>query len=356
MMTPRIPLARTDIGLDESAAVALVMASGRLALGPEMQAFENSFAAYHGVNAAVMVNSGTSGLMVALQALGVGPGDEVVMPALTFVGTINGILNAGAIPVLVDVDAATANIDSDRIVAAISAKTRAIMPVHLYGLAADMSAITEIAEARALHVVEDACEAIGINHGGKKVGAIGRAGVFGFYPNKMLTTGEGGMVIADDPALIERCRAIVNQGRGVKGVPGYSLRGTELAAAIGQVQLASLDQRLAQRQRIAEAYMSAMGNVAGVNILARGEPRSWFTMPVLLPEGTDRRRVIAGLEEAGIEAADYFAAIHQIRSGVKCAGDLKVSEALGSRMLCLPFWDGVEHHIDEITTVLNKLL
>jgi perosamine synthetase len=355
-MTYRIPLARTDIGVAESAAVARVMENGRLALGPEMAAFEQAFADYHGVSGAVMVNSGTSGLMVALMALGVGPGDEVLMPALTFVGTINSILNAGATPVLVDVDPKTANIDYDRIEAAISDQTRAIMPVHLYGLAVEMSAITDIAEARALLVVEDACEAIGADYRGRKVGAIGDAGVFGFYPNKMLTTGEGGMVIADDPALLDRCRAIVNQGRGVRNVPGYSLRGTELAAAIGQVQLASLDERLTRRQGIADAYVGAIHNVSGVEILARGEPRSWFTFPVLLPEGADRERVIEGLREAGIEAADYFQAIHKIYSGIKSAGDLSVSETLGRRTLCLPLWDGVEKHIEEITTALTKLL
>ena len=355
-MTYRIPLARTDIGVAESAAVARVMENGRLALGPEMAAFEQAFADYHGVSGAVMVNSGTSGLMVALMALGVGPGDEVLMPALTFVGTINSILNAGATPVLVDVDPKTANIDYDRIEAAISDQTRAIMPVHLYGLAVEMSAITDIAEARALLVVEDACEAIGADYRGRKVGAIGDAGVFGFYPNKMLTTGEGGMVIADDPALLDRCRAIVNQGRGVRNVPGYSLRGTELAAAIGQVQLASLDERLTRRQGIADAYVGAIHNVPGVEILARGEPRSWFTFPVLLPEGADRERVIEGLREAGIEVADYFQAIHKIYSGIKSAGDLSVSETLGRRTLCLPLWDGVEKHIEEITTALTKLL
>ena len=355
-MPCRIPLARTDVGIDESEAVARVMASGRLALGPEMAAFEQSFAAYHGVSGAVMVNSGTSGLMVSLMALGVGPGDEVLMPALTFVGTLNGILNAGATPVLVDVDPKTANIDCDRIVAAISDRTRAIMPVHLYGLSADISAITNIAKARELIVVEDACEAIGLDHKGRKLGAIGDAGVFGFYPNKMLTTGEGGMVIANDPALIDKCRAIVNQGRGAENVPGYSLRGSELAAAIGRVQLASLDERLARRQRIAAAYVASMNKVSGVDILARGEPRSWFTFPVLLPEGVDRHRVIQGLGELGIEAADYFPAIHQTYSDVKCAGDLIVSEALASRTLCLPFWDGVETHLEEITTSLSRLL
>jgi dTDP-4-amino-4,6-dideoxygalactose transaminase len=148
----------------------------------------------------------------------------------------------------------------------------------------------------------------------------------------------------------------VNQGRGVRNVPGYSLRGTELAAAIGQIQLASLDERLTRRQSIAEAYVSAMHNVPEVEILARGEPRSWFTFPVLLPEDTDRERVIEGLREAGIEAADYFPAIHKIYNGIKSAGDLSVSEALGRRTLCLPLWDGVENHIEEITAALTKLL
>jgi perosamine synthetase len=342
-----IPLAKSDIGDAETSAVVKVMASGRIAFGPEMVAFEREFAHYHDVPDALMVNSGTSGLMVSLLAAGVKPGDEVILPALTFLGSVNAILAVGAVPVLVDVTGDTANIDPALIEAAITPKTRAIMPVHLFGLPADMTSILALGEAHQLFVAEDACEAIGADVAGRKAGSLGAAGVFGFYPNKVLTTGEGGMIIGRDQTFIDRCRAMINQGRGKDGVslPGHSLRGTELGAAIGRVQLVSLDARRRARTVLAAHYRDVIKEIPGIEVpWQEDRDRSWFTFPVLLPNGANRPRIMERLKVAGIESADYFPALQTLPAyagEVRQTGPLSSSASLGARLLCLPFWQGM---------------
>ena len=358
----RIPLAKTDIGLDEVAAVSQVMESGRLAFGPELEQFERDFAVYHGVPGAVMINSGTSALMISLLALGVGAGDEVIMPALTFVGTVNAILATGATPVLVDVNAETANISITSLKHAITERTKAFIPVHLYGLPARMKDILEVADGGKFKVIEDACEAIGSIQGGLRVGAIGDAGVFGFYPNKVLTTGEGGMIISNDEAFLSVCRSAINQGRSNDDLitcPSYSLRGSELGAAIGRVQLASLEQRALERQKIAEVYFESLSSIPKLGVFETTISRSWFTFPVILPQGIDRDEVMLRLTERGIESANYFPAIHtqlRYKNFVKVCGSLAVSEDLGNRVLCLPFWPGVEDHVSEIIDSVGLFL
>jgi perosamine synthetase len=359
-----IPIARTDIGDAEKQAVIRVMESGRIALGEEMQAFEREFAAYLGVADAIMVNSGTSGLMISLFALGIQPGDEVIIPALTFVGTANAVLACGATPVLVDVLSGTANIDPEKIVAAITRKTRAIIPVHLFGLPADMNRILDIASVHKLAVVEDACEAVGAEYGGNKAGAMGDVGVFGFYPNKVLTTGEGGMITVNDPEITGRCRALINQGRSedyeARDLTGYSLRGSELGAAIGRVQLASLDRRLIARRDLALEYRRALKQVPAIACpWPECAERCWFTMPVLLPRGSNRDGVMAHLNSQGIATADYFPVIHSwpnLTARVVRSGDLRCSDDLSGRLLCLPFWEGVEEHIEFIVRELGSAL
>lgn len=356
--TIQIPLAKSDIGQAEKDAVGRVMASGRLALGPEINAFELEFAAWHNVRAASMTNSGTSALTCALRAMGIGPGDEVIMPALTFVGTANAILNCGAIPVLVDVQSETGNINPDVIAAAINERTKAIVPVHLFGRPADLAATLDIAHEHSLFVIEDAAEAIGSRFRGSggesdtAAGAVADAGIFGFYPNKILTTGEGGMVISDDDALISRCKTIANQGVGVQTSPGMSFRGNELGAAIGRVQLASLTQRLASRAALATVYQHQLVSETGLNIFGFHDAnRSWFTCPVLLPAGCDRIHLRAQMANDGIATAEYFPAVHTLPGYANLArssGALPVSEMLGEHLLALPFWVGIESHIEFI--------
>ena len=366
-MMMKIPLARADVGPAEARAVAQVMARGRLARGPEIDAFEREFAAWLVVDGAVAMNSGTSALIAALRALGVGPGDEVIMPALTFIATANAILNCGATPVLVDVDPHSWNLDPQRLEDAVSDRTRAIVAVHLFGLAAPMDDVLSIAHDRQLVVVEDACEAIGAEYQGRRVGGLADAGVFGFYPNKVLTTGEGGMVVANAEGIILRCRAIANQGRSVDGsmeagIPGFSFRSSELAAALGRVQLRSLDERLAERTRLSECYARMLASVPSLGLppVEEKNVRSWFTFPVLLPAGTDRAMVMQQLDTVGIETADYFPAVHTIPGyceRLRIHGSLTVSTLLGERLLCLPFWSGLEEQLmDNVVTALTAAL
>ncbi len=348
----KIPLARADIGPEEAAAVARVMARGRLARGPEIDAFEQEFATWLDVASAVATNSGTSALIAALRALGVGRGDEVIMPALTFIATANAILNCEATPVLVDVDPHSWNLDPQCLEDAIGDRTRAVVVVHLFGLAAPMDDVMRISRDHDLLVVEDACEAIGAEVHGRRVGGLADAGVFGFYPNKVLTTGEGGMVVSNHQDTVSRCRAIANQGRGADGstseaLPGFSFRSSELAAALGRAQLSSLDERLVERKDLAERYASVLTSVPSIGLPSADDEdvRSWFTYPVLLPVGTDRVRVMQHLSAAGIETADYFPAVHTLpgyRERLRLHGSLTVSTMLGERLLCLPFFGGLD--------------
>jgi perosamine synthetase len=355
----QIPLAKTDIGQAERDAVARVMDSGRLALGPEIDAFEREFAHWHGVDAAAMTNSGTSALTCALRAVGVSPGDEVVMPALTFVGTANAILNCGAVPVLVDVEQDTGNLDPNEFEKAIGPRTKAVVPVHLFGVPADMGAVMPIARAHGLGVVEDAAEALGTRCGGGYAGTVGDAGIFGFYPNKVLTTAEGGMVISQDRALVERARAVANQGGGdAVSSPGMSFRANELCAALGRAQLQSLDRRIGERNELARAYREALCERTALDIFGYGDgKRSWFTCPVLLPKGLDRDGLRNALAKDGIASGNYFPAIHTLPGFadlVAARRPLPVAESLGSRLLALPFWPGLEEHLDHLCTRLAK--
>ncbi len=366
-MTMKIPLARADLGPAESQAVARVMARGRLARGPEIEAFEHEFAAWLGVDGSVAMNSGTSALIAALRALGVGPGDEVIMPALTFVATANAILNCGATPVLVDVDTHTWNLGPESLEEAVSGRTRAIVAVHLFGLAAPMDDVLNFAHDHQLVVIEDACEAIGAEYQGRRLGGLADAGVFGFYPNKVLTTGEGGMVVSNSEDIIARCRAIANQGRSTEGfmndaVPGFSFRCSELAAALGRAQLSTLDKRLTERTDLSERYARALASVPSLELPPPDDDgvRSWFAYPVLLPVGTDRARVMKHLDGAGIETADYFPAVHTIPGygeRLRLTGSLAVSTMLGERLLSLPFFSGLDDaRMNKVVVALTDAL
>jgi len=354
-----IPLAKTDIGPAETAAVTRVVKSGRLALGPEIVEFEREFADWHRVSCAAMVNSGTSALICALRAVGVKPGDEVILPALTFVGTVNAVLNCGALPVLVDVRHDTGNIDSDKVTNAIRKRTRAIIPVHLFGRVADMAPIVDIANDHQLAVVEDAAEALGSELNDRRVGTIGDAGIFGFYPNKVLTTGEGGMVISDDIQLTERVRSIANQGRGCEDIgAGFSFRATELAAALGRTQLQSLSERINERMELAAQYHNELSAVAGIEPFGYScGVRSWFTFPVLLSTAVNRAQLMRFLSVNGIDSADYFPALHTLNGftgKLDSLDSLAVSEDLGRRLLCLPFWPGMQTHLPHIAKTLER--
>lgn len=258
-----IPLSQPQIGAEETEAVVRVLGSGMLAQGPEVAAFEDEFAATVGGAECVAVNSGTSALHLGLLAAGIGPGDEVVVPSFTFAATANAVALTGAVPVFADIDLDTFNLSPDAVEAAITTRTAALMPVHLYGQPADMSRFTEIAAAHGLLLVEDAAQAHLAAWNVKPVGSFG-LGMFSFYPTKNMTSGEGGMITTNDRAVARRARLLRNQGmeqRYANELVGFNCRMTDLHAAIGRVQLRHLPERTQRRQEIAARYGAALSTV-----------------------------------------------------------------------------------------------
>jgi len=263
-----IHIAKPLLDENEIEAVSNVLRSGIIAEGAHVGEFEATFADYIGVEHAVAVNSGTAALHASLLAHGIGAGDEVITTSFSFIATANSILFTGAKPVFADIESETFNIDADSIVDKITPKTKALMPVHLYGHAAQMKAIMDIAEDHKLIVIEDACQAHGATYGGKKVGSFG-TGSFSFYPTKNMTTSEGGMITTDDKRVVERARMIRSHGskqRYLHEMVGYNLRMTDISAAIGLVQLGKLDDFTLMRQRNARILSGGLGDVDGITI------------------------------------------------------------------------------------------
>jgi perosamine synthetase len=364
-----IPLARPSLGAAEERAVLEVLRSGYLSLGPRVEEFEVAFARRVGAAAACAVSSGTAGLHLALRAVGVGPGDEVVTTSLSFVASANAAVYEGARPVFADVDPVTLNLDPERVRAAITERTRAILPVHLFGYPAEMGALEAIARDHGLAIVEDACEALGARHyDGTPVGGRGNPAVFGFYANKQLTTGEGGMVTLGDPALKERIDSERNQGRSPRrgwlehDRLGFNYRLSDIACALGLAQLGRLDELLAARARLAGLYREALGGVRGLELPCpdmEGARRGWFVFVVLLPRGCDRDGVGRALAAEGIQSKPYLPAIHLMpfyreRFGHR-PGELPVTEDVAARSLALPFFVGMrEWQVRCVADVLRE--
>ena len=369
----RIPLSAPDITDAEIEAVAAVLRTPSLSLGPRLPEFEEAFAARVGARHAVAVSSGTAGLHLAVRACGIAEGDEVVTTPFSFVASANAILYERGVPVFVDVDPASLNIDPGRIEAALTPRTRAILPVHVFGRPADMGAILEIANRRGLPVIEDACEALGARVAGRAAGSLGRCGVFGFYPNKQITTGEGGMVVTDDPALASLCRSLRNHGRD-DGAPamlharlGYNYRLSELACALGAAQLRRLDGILAAREAVARRYHTRLSGCADL-LLPEVDPAgvrvSWFVYVVRLAARWtrgDRDRIVGEMEAQGIGCRPYFPVLHlQPHLAALLGhgpGDFPVAEAAADRTLALPFHGRLsEADVDSVCDALLQSL
>jgi perosamine synthetase len=353
-MTGRIPLAAPDITEAEIAAVTAVLRTPHLSLGPELAAFENELAAWHGLDHAVAVSSGTAGLHLSLLTLGVDEGDEVILPSFTFVAVLNAVLQVRATPVLVELDADTLNLDPAAVERAISPRTRCIMAVHTFGVPAQMDALKDLAERHRLALIEDASEAIGAHFGGRLAGSFGDLAVLGFYPNKQIATGEGGAVLTSNPAHATRLRQLRNQGRDAGGnwldhvEPGYNYRLSELACALGRVQLHRINEILALRRQAAERYDALLAGIPGLERPSLSLPSrelSWFVYVVRLPEGVDRDRAQAALARRGIATGRYFAPIHlqplwRARSG-QDAVHFPLTESIARRTLALPFFNRI---------------
>jgi perosamine synthetase len=351
-----IPLARPSLGVAEEQAVLEVLRSGMLSLGPKLGEFEQAFAGRVGAPLACAVSSGTTALHLALRAVGVGPGDEVVTSPFSFVASANAALYEGARPVFADIDPVTLNLDPERAQAAITERTKAILPVHIFGYPAEMSSFEALARRHDLAIVEDACQALGARHAdGRPVGGRGNPAVFGFYANKQLTTGEGGMITLADPTLKAQIDSERNQGRAPDmgwldhDRLGFNYRLSEIACALGIVQLRRLDELLAARVRLAGQYREALVNIRGVELPCpdmEGARRGWFVFVVQLPRRVDRDRVIRTLAAEGIQSKPYLPAIHLMRFyrerfGYE-PGDFPVCEDVAARSLALPFFVGME--------------
>ncbi len=364
----RIPLSRPDVIECDIDAVVRVLRTPDLSLGPKLGEFEEKFAAYIGTPHAVAVSSGTAALHLALQALGIGEGDEVILPSFAFVAVANAVLHAGATPVFADIDAVTLNLTADSIARAITARTRAIVLVHTFGCPADVDAILALAREHNLRVIEDACEAVGAEYHGRKVGALGDAGVFSFYPNKAITTGEGGMLVTGDPELARTVRALRNQGRRdgdgwlEHSLVGYNYRLPDINCALGIAQLERIESILARREAVAKRYAAALTGCRDIVLPQMSVPEgriSWFVFVVRLPIGV-RERVLRVLTEHGIGCRAYFPPIHlqPLFTEYRRAGqDLSVTEDAARRTLALPFFNQLApEEVDEVCSALQIAL
>jgi len=351
-----IKLANPDITRREIDAVVKVLKSGTLSLGPEVIKFERAFAKYIGRQHALAVSSGTAGLHLITRALGLKKGDEVITSPYSFAASVNCILYQGAKPVFADIDPRTLNIDPKKIEARITSRTRAILAVDVFGLPADYQKIQTLCKKHRLMLIEDSCEALGAVYHKKRAGSFGIASVFGFYPNKQITTGEGGMVLTDDDRLYDMMSSLRNQGRHSMGGwlahhdLGYNYRMPDINAALGSVQLARLPGILARRKKIAQNYQKLFARRLPEFTVLKDFPgmtRSWFVFAVLVPtrlKGLGRDRLIKRLQEQGIGCAHYFPALHLQPYLVKelkhQRGDFPLTEDVADRSLAIPF-----HHL-----------
>ena len=366
--TEPIPLARPVLGEAEERAVVEVLRSGQLSLGPRVPAFEDAFARRLGAAHASAVSSGTAGLHLALRAVGVSDGDEVVTSPFSFVASANVCVFERARPVFADIDPVTLNLDPAAAAAAVTDRTSAILPVHIFGYPADIPAFERLGRP----IVEDACEALGAVHAdGVPVGARGHPAVFGFYANKQLTTGEGGVVTMGDGAMKGRIDSERNQGRAPDmgwldhDRLGFNYRLSDLACALGLAQLERLDGMLAERARVAGRYGEALAGIEGLGLPAPdagGNVRGWFVYVVQVPRTHTRDGVLRALrDEHGIASKPYLPAIHLMSYYRETfghrAGEFPVCEDVAARSLALPFFpEMTDGQVERVSTALARVL
>jgi perosamine synthetase len=366
-----IPLAKPVLGEAEEQAVIAVLRSGRLSLGPKLAEFEQFFAETVGARHASAVSSGTAGLHLGLRAVGVEDGDEVVTSPFSFVASANAVLFERARPVFADIDPLTLCLDPAAAAAAVTERTRALLPVHIFGYPCDMDALDALAARHGLGVVEDACEALeGRYENLRDIGQRENPVVFAFYANKQLTTGEGGMVTTGDAVVKERIDSERNQGRAPDmgwldhDRLGFNYRLSDIACAIGVEQLKRLGFTTSGRQRVARAYREALAGVEGLTLPCENQgkaQRGWFVFVVQLPHGVDRDETVRTLCSRGIQSKPYLPAIHLMsfyreRFGHR-EGEFPVCEDVAARSIALPFFPEMsEGQVDRVAGELRAVL
>lgn len=390
MNSSEIPLSRPDISELEIRYVSAVLRSGRLSMGPILEQFENRVAELCNCRHAVGVSSGTAGLHLALLGLGIGPGDEVVTTPFSFVASANAILYVGATPVFVDIHPRTLNLDPSRVEAAITDNTKAILGVEAFGNPAHMVELAALAAKYEIPFIEDACEGLGGSFAGRPVGSFGRVAVFGFYPNKQITTGEGGMIVTDDDTLADMCRSLRNQGRAVVNPEsnldadsdsdsasnlgswlqhprlGYNYRLSELHAALGVAQMQRLDEILERRNNVAKRYMNRlMGNPDVILPTVDAKTvMSWFVFVIRLSSdfsAEERDRIIDGMRRHEVGVSNYFPPIHlqpYFRAMFDYEeGHFPITESVSHRTIALPFHGRLsDREIDLVCQTLEVMI
>lgn len=385
-----VPMSSPDLTEAEREAVAAVMRTPSLSMGARIQAFEAALREYTGCRFAIGVNSGTAGLHLCIHAAGVSDGDLVITTPFSFVASANVIMFERATPVFVDVDPLTGNIDPQRAVQAIedlsqggkaaarwlprqgsgNGRLKAVLPVDVFGQPADMDPIRAAAKYHGIQVIEDACEALGAVYKGRQAGTLGDYGVFAFYPNKQITTGEGGLIVTDDERAAQLMLALRNQGRAPGDTwlqhtyLGYNYRMDEMSAALGAAQMGRLEDLLQKREQVAGWYGERLAEIPGVEapgISPHTTRTSWFVYVIRFAEGIERDEVARELDRKGIPARPYFLPIHlqpyMIQRFGYREGDFPVTEDLGRRGLAIPFSGAMgESQVELVCTALYEIL
>ena len=369
---PSVKMASADLDDSDEKAVLEVVRSGRLALGPKVAEFERLTAEYTGAEHAVAVNSGTSGLHLLCRAVGLGPRDEVVTTPFSFVASTNCFVYEGATPVFVDVEPDTYNLDPASIEDAITPATKAILAVDVFGHPADWDAIEEVADRHGLEVIADSCESIGAEYRGRKTGPVGAGGAFAFYPNKQMTTGEGGIIVTNQDDVAALCRSMANQGRDEMSPwleharLGFNYRMDELSAALGVSQLRRIDEFVAKRAGVAGVYDALLEDEPRVRtpVVRPGVKMSFFVYVVELQGNFDRNAVMKRLAEKGVPSRAYFTPIHtqpyMRRAFGYSEGMFPVAERAAKKTIALPFYNGLseveaEYVVSTLVRTLDEL-